>query len=251
MANIKIFDNPQFGEVRTAGTSDQPLFCLADICRVLDLQVSSTKNRLKQDGVSLIKVIDSLGRDQMTYFINEQNMYRVIMRSDKPQAEKFQDWVCGEVLPTIRKTGKYEVIIEDPKKIELREKMAWISFTKEILHLNESSVLILMRQVAEPLGLPLPDYVDSKGVLKSASELIKQFNVGIKIQAFNALMVAKGLLEVKTRKSHKGDKKFKALTEPGLAWGENQVTPANPNEVQPRYYEAKFKELLGVIGVEV
>ena len=48
-----------------------------------------------------------------------------------------------------------------------------------------------------------------------------------------------------------GDKKFKALTEPGLSWGENQVTPANPNEVQPRYYEAKFKELLGVIGVEV
>lgn len=136
-------------------------------------------------------------------------------------------------------------------KIGLREMMEWINFTKEILHLNDNSVLSLMRQVAEPLRLPLPAYVDSKGTLKSATELIKQFNVGIKIQAFNALMVAKGLLEVKTRKSHKGEKKFKALTEPGLAWGENQVTPANPNEVQPRYYEAKFKELLGVIGVEV
>lgn len=135
--------------------------------------------------------------------------------------------------------------------IGLREMMEWINFTKEILHLNDNSVLSLMRQVAEPLRLPLPAYVDSKGVLKSASELIKQFNVGIKIQAFNALMVAKGLLEVKTRKSHKGEKKFKALTEPGLSWGENQVTPANPNEVQPRYYEAKFKELLGVIGVDV
>ena len=40
-------------------------------------------------------------------FINEQNLYKVIMRSDKPQAEPFQDWVCGEVLPTIRKTGGY------------------------------------------------------------------------------------------------------------------------------------------------
>lgn len=188
MANIKIFDNPQFGEVRTAGTSDKPFFCLADICRVLDLRVDNTLKRLKEDGYYQIGVTDSLGREQMTYFINEQNMYRVIMRSDKPQAEKFQDWVCGEVLPTIRKTGKYEVIIGDSKKIELSEKMAWISFTKEILHLNESSVLILMRQVAEPLGLPLPDYVDSKGTLKSATELIKQFNVGIKIQAFNALM---------------------------------------------------------------
>lgn len=136
-------------------------------------------------------------------------------------------------------------------KIGLREMMEWINFTKEILHLNDNSVLSLMRQVAEPLRLPLPAYVDSKGVLKSASELLKQNKAIINTQAFNALMVAKGLLEVKTRKSHKGDKKFKALTEPGLSWGENQVTPANPNEVQPRYYEAKFKDLLGVIGVEV
>ena len=108
MANeIKIFDNPQFGEIRTAGTSEKPLFCLADVCRVLDLQVTPTKNRLKPDGVSLIKVIDSLGREQEATFITEQNLYKVIMRSDKPQAEPFQDWVCGEVLPSIRKTGSY------------------------------------------------------------------------------------------------------------------------------------------------
>lgn len=108
MANeIKIFDNPQFGEIRTAGTSEKPLFCLADVCRVLDLQVTPTKNRLKPDGVSLIKVIDSLGREQEATFITEQNLYKVIMRSDKPKAEPFQDWVCGEVLPSIRKTGSY------------------------------------------------------------------------------------------------------------------------------------------------
>lgn len=92
MANeIKIFDNPQFGEIRTAGTSEKPLFCLADVCRVLDLQVTPTKNRLKPDGVSLIKVIDSLGREQEATFITEQNLYKVIMRSDKPQAEPFQE----------------------------------------------------------------------------------------------------------------------------------------------------------------
>ena len=109
MASIEIFKNESFGEVRVAGTSEQPLFCLADICRVLDLQVTPTKNRLRQDGVSLIKVIDSLGREQEATFINEQNLYKVIMRSDKPQAEPFQDWVCGEVLPSIRKTGSYSV----------------------------------------------------------------------------------------------------------------------------------------------
>lgn len=252
MAAIEIFKNESFGEVRVAGTSEKPLFCLVDVCKVLELgNPSQVKTRL-EDGVISNEVIpDSLGRQQEMTFINEDGLYDVILDSRKPQAKAFRKWITSVVLPSIRNTGKYEIKSEYPKKLELRDVMDWINFTKEILHLNDNSVLSLMRQVAEPLRLPLPDYVDSKGVLKSASELIKQFNVGIKIQAFNALMVAKGLLEVKTRKSHKGEKKFKALTEPGLSWGENQVTPANPNEVQPRYYEAKFKDLLGVIGVEV
>lgn len=107
MDKIRIFQNESFGEVRVTGTSEEPLFCLADICRILGLQVTPTKNRLKPDGVSLIKVIDSLGREQEAIFISEQNLYKVIMRSDKPQAESFQDWVCGEVLPSIRKHGAY------------------------------------------------------------------------------------------------------------------------------------------------
>ena len=65
---VKIFNNPKFGDIRTAGTADNPLFCLADICKVLDLQVSPTKNRLKKDGVNSIKVIDNLGRSQMATF---------------------------------------------------------------------------------------------------------------------------------------------------------------------------------------
>lgn len=116
---IQIFSNPSFGEIRTSGTSDEPLFCLADVCKVLDLQVTSTKNRLKQDGVNLIKVIDSLGREQNAIFVNEQNLYRVIMRSDKPQAEPFQDWVCGEVLPAIRKTGGYIATTEEESPEEI------------------------------------------------------------------------------------------------------------------------------------
>lgn len=54
----------------------------------------------KKDGTPAIQKVDMI-------FISEQNLYKVIMRSDKPQAEPFQDWVCDEVLPTIRKTGGY------------------------------------------------------------------------------------------------------------------------------------------------
>lgn len=109
MNEIKIFNHQQFGQIRTAGTVDNPLFCLADICRVLELRTDATIKRLKQDAPIRIGVIDRLGRKQDAIFINEQNLYKVIMRSDKPQAEPFQDWVCGEVLPTIRKTGGYRV----------------------------------------------------------------------------------------------------------------------------------------------
>lgn len=161
MANeIKIFDNPQFGEIRTAGTSEKPLFCLADVCRVLDLQVTPTKNRLKPDGVSLIKVIDSLGREQEATFITEQNLYKVIMRSDKPQAEPFQDWVCGEVLPSIRKTGSYsagqqlspselilklaQINVENERKMKaIEEKQATIE--REIEEIKQRTVTDLHR----------------------------------------------------------------------------------------------------------
>lgn len=115
MKGIEIFKNDRFGEVRVAGTSENPLFCLVDICKVLELQVTPTKNRLKQDGVSLIKGVSkttnqygiTTEQEVTLTFINEQNLYKVIMRSDKPQAEPFQDWVCAEVLPSIRKHGAY------------------------------------------------------------------------------------------------------------------------------------------------
>lgn len=103
---VKIFESPQFGAIRTTGTSEEPLFCLADICKVLELQVQNTKKRLNQKGVYQINTLTEGGNQSMLY-VNEQNLYKVIMRSDKPQAEPFQDWVCGEVLPSIRKNGGY------------------------------------------------------------------------------------------------------------------------------------------------
>lgn len=112
MNEIQLFKNERFGEVRVAGTSEEPLFCLADICRVLDLHTGMTKQRLDPKGVSLTDTPTNGGVQQLVY-INEKNLYKVIMRSDKPQAEPFQDWVCGEVLPSIRKSGGYITAKED------------------------------------------------------------------------------------------------------------------------------------------
>ena len=106
MKGIEIFKNERFGEVRVAGTSENPLFCLADVCKILGLRVDAVQSRLT-DAPIRIGVTDSIGREQQMNFVNEKNLYKVIMRSDKPQAEPFQDWVCGEVLPSIRKHGAY------------------------------------------------------------------------------------------------------------------------------------------------
>lgn len=109
MDNLQIFNNEEFGEIRTVLVDNEPLFCLADVCKALGLeQVSRVKARLKEDGVTTNKVIDSLGREQVATFINESNLYKTIFQSRKESAERFTDWVTSEVLPSIRKTGSYQ-----------------------------------------------------------------------------------------------------------------------------------------------
>lgn len=251
MASIEIFKNESFGEVRVAGTSEQPLFCLADVCRVLELQTGATKNRLDEKGISLINTPTNGGIQQLVY-INEKNLYKVIMRSDKPQAEPFQDWVCGEVLPSIRKTGKYEIHPEEPKNKELSAKMSVADWAAKFLNLNATSKLILAKPILNEVGLPVPDYVDSKGILKSATELLKARNCGLSAQGFNLRAIEKGILREIELNTSKGKKKlFKCITEKGLTYGENQVNPNNPKETQPLWYESKFDELLAVLDIKV
>lgn len=130
---ITIFNSPQFGEIRTAGTADSPMFCLSDLCGVLELQVGATKKRLNDRGISSINTptYNQYGTQVMQemVYISEQNLYKVIMRSDKPQAEPFQDWVCGEVLPTIRKTGGYIATAPEMSDAEILAKAVLVAQT--------------------------------------------------------------------------------------------------------------------------
>ena len=110
MQNNIINFNYNNNEVRTQLLNNEPYFCLKDTCKVLHIKNhKDTLNRLDRDGVVLTDLIDRLGRQQQVYFINEPNLYRVIFRSDKPEAKHFQDWVFNEVLPTLRKTGTYTI----------------------------------------------------------------------------------------------------------------------------------------------
>lgn len=108
MKELKIFDNEEFGQVRTSIIDDEPYFSLNDVCRILEINnPSQAKSRLNKDGVISNEVIDSMGRTQLANFINEANLYKLVFQSRKPEAERFADWVTSEVLPAIRKHGAY------------------------------------------------------------------------------------------------------------------------------------------------
>jgi anti-repressor protein len=105
--NIQIFNNPNFGEIRVDEVNNEPVFCLADVCKALDIKnVSDCKSRLNKKGVVITDTLTNGGVQQMT-FVNESNLYKCIFQSRRPDAEKFQEWVFDEVLPSIRKHGAY------------------------------------------------------------------------------------------------------------------------------------------------
>lgn len=104
---ITIFRNPQFGDIRTAGTADNPMFCLTDICKALGLSAKGVNQRLGDEVISNYPIIDKLGREQQALFVNEDGLYDVILDSRKTEAKMFRKWVTSEVLPSIRKTGGY------------------------------------------------------------------------------------------------------------------------------------------------
>ena len=112
MGTIKVFNSPKFGEVRTAGTPEQPLFCLSDVCRCLGLTAKFVNQRLDK-GVVSNHPLQTAGGTQQALFVNEDGLYDVILDSRKPEAKAFRKWITSEVLPSIRKTGGYIATKQD------------------------------------------------------------------------------------------------------------------------------------------
>ena len=107
---LQMFKNENLGQVRVMGY-ENPLFCLSDVCKILEIQDTHKvkESVLKEFELSTLKV----GSFDTGYGIKEFNMitepqlYFILMRSDKPKAKPFRQWVVNEVLPSIRKNGSY------------------------------------------------------------------------------------------------------------------------------------------------
>lgn len=117
MNELKVFQNEEFGEVRSLVINDEPWFVGKDVAKALGYENPSkairdhVEEEDKKVGVQNVTpyISDNLGRKQYPTFINESGVYSLIFGSKLPSAKKFKHWVTSEVLPTLRKTGKYEI----------------------------------------------------------------------------------------------------------------------------------------------
>ncbi|GAA0495244.1 antirepressor [Paractinoplanes deccanensis] len=96
-------------ELRTTLVDEEPWFVAADICRVLGLKNTTMALRALDEDEKGLSRIDTPGGQQNLAVVNESGLYALIVRSDKPNAKPFRRWVTGEVLPAIRKTGRYDI----------------------------------------------------------------------------------------------------------------------------------------------
>lgn len=145
-----------------------------------------------------------------------------------------------------------EEYIKVESKPLIEQGVSVVKFIADDLRVNEASRILMYETYCNDVGIPsnfLPKYVSNGNrEMKAPTHLLKENGCNLSALKFNSLLVEHGFLEIKERPSSKGSpKKFKALTEKGLRYGENSVSPHNQKEVQPLYYSDTFMELYDII----
>lgn len=114
MNELKTFQNPKFGTIRTTTINGEPWFVAADVCKALEIQNNRDAiSRLDADEKGVAST-DTLGGKQELTIVNEPGLYALVLGSRKPEAKAFKRWITHEVIPTIRKHGAYMT----PEKVE-------------------------------------------------------------------------------------------------------------------------------------
>lgn len=248
---VKLISTSNFlgREINVYGSVDNPLFLAGEVAEWIEHSNVTEMLRSIDDEEKLTSTILRAGQRRDCNFLTEDGLYEVLFLSRKPIAKQFKKGV-KEILKSIRRTGEFSSNNRKDKQTTISEKMKAATWAAKFLNLNDSSKLIIAKQILEPYNLPLPDYTPSKGVLKSASELLKENGCTMSAQTFNAKLIELGYLVEFTRPSRAYGKavvkKFKSITAKGLEYGENQVNPNNPKSTQPLWYADRFNELLAL-----
>lgn len=175
MNELMIFNNPEFGDVRTLEEDGKVLFCGSDVAKALGYgEPHKAISRHCKGGMK--RPILTNGGEQDMVFIPESDLYRLVFSSKLPTAEKFTDWVTAEVLPSIRKHGGYVNGQEQLSPEELMAKALMVA--QKTLAEREARLSALT--VENQIMAPKADYFDQlveRNTLTNFRETAKQLDI--------------------------------------------------------------------------
>lgn len=156
MNDIKTFNNPEFGSIRTVEVDGKPYFVGKDVAEILGYSNprDAINKRVDEEDKGVAKC-DTLGGTQELAVINESGLYSLILSSKLPSAKKFKRWVTSEVLPAIRKTGHYG-------NTPLKDVINLIRITRDNMEKQGASptqIAETINGICEQYGINLPNFV--------------------------------------------------------------------------------------------
>ena len=160
MNGLQIFNNEEFGQIRTVAIDNEPWFVGKDVAEALGY--SNTRDALRvhvdNEDKNTVAIYDGNKGNPNQTIINESGLYALIFGSKLPNAKKFKRWVTSEVLPAIRKTGSYGTPKVPPVK-NLRDVVDYIKIIKETASNNgcsDDEISEIVEKVSDQFGVQLP-----------------------------------------------------------------------------------------------
>ena len=237
-------------EVDVYGTPEDPLFLAKDVAKWIEHSDVSMMMRNVDEDEKVTSNVCTPGGRQNAWFLTEDGLYEVLMQSRKPIAKQFKKGV-KDILKTIRRTGEFNAHPnQSASQPTLSDKIQAANFLADFLNLNGASKLAIAKSIADPLGLPTPDYVMDEKTVHAAKDLLAAHNVKMSSAEFNKILVSKGIVERMTRPG-KGGKthSWVVIPEKYEEFGQNARNPHAQNQTQALWYDNKFSELLALAGI--
>ena len=188
MTDLQIFNNDRFGQVRIVPVDGKLMFVAKDVCDCLEItKHRDAISRLDSDERGSVK-LDTPGGKQDIAAINEYGLYNLVLSSRKPEAKEFKRWITHDVIPAIRKTGSYSMVIPQTLPEALR------AYADEVESHNATKAIVAQQEQQIAEFKPVKDYVDK--ILSSKSCLaITQIaaDYGLSAQELNKILHEAGL----------------------------------------------------------